>query len=679
MRGVPPLSTSSRRARRGTVAVLGLALAMVLGSLLGAPAQAADPGVVFSTPDVSRPGHVSGSVRTDKPYVRVQLSVTAVQTDALPVTDGSATYDLPTWGFGSSWLRAVGCTTTAVSSCDTAAITESESFEPRDVVPTVTWPKDRTITTYPTPTITLDDPDGGGSLRVVWVPDDPSADNVEQDVDRNGTSDLTLLASVDSNSDGVGDTSQVADGVGTLILKRCRAEKTVDPYHCQTLDASGTTAPTSPSPLQVRLEVDHSYFAVGNVSTPGALPNVSRPTIGAGTRSLRLPVRVSDPGVYQLTWSVVEWFGETQEWSHGAQRLDLTGTTTTLDLPLDPMPAGRYSVVTWLTRASSVGGSFATQILTAPLGGHPQFDVEDSPPSVTALVPSAPDVFPATDGFRDTTGFTLTGQHEPWTDVSLRVTDDTTGTVVRTLHSGDFRNPRVGPDAPREGDRVSLLAWDGRAADGAPAPAGDYTATATVHDVYGNAREVTAPLHVHAERLVRRSWTTTVTANSARVSSRAGRCSTLRAPASRKWSGSHLYGAGSVVGCRPRTSSDRLVQVTSQVRLPALPAAAYADQPAADVADPARYDTLAIAAYGGASTLRGKSRSTAALRWLRADGRGESARVLPAALGLHSGYGRAATGAVRSDRTVRFLTYATGLSSYDLKAFRLTLGYSVLQ
>ena len=53
--------------------------------------------------------------------------------------------------------------------------------------------------------------------------------------------------------------------------------------------------------------------------------------------------------------------------------------------------------------------------------------------------------------------------------------------------------------------------------------------------------------------------------------------------------------------------------------------------------------------------------------------------MLPAALGLHSGYGRAATGAVRSDRTVRFLTYATGLSSYDLKAFRLTLGYTVLQ
>ena len=674
MRGVPPLSIRLRPARRGAVAALGLAL--VLGPLVvGAPAQAAGAGPVLSTPDVSRAGHVIGTVSTDRPYVRVQLNTSVVQTEALPVTGGSAAYDLPTWGFGSSTLRAVGCTTTAASSCDTE-ITETATFRPKDVVPTVTWPKDRAITNDPTPTITLDDPDGGGVLRVVWVPDDPSADNVEQDVARDGTSDLTLLASVDSDSDGVGDTSQVADGVGTLLLKRCRASLAVDPYHCQSLYGIGTNPP---APVQVRLEIDHSYYAVGQVSTPGALPNASRPTIGAGTRSLRLPVRVSDPGVYQLTWSVVEWFGETREWSHGAQRLDLSGTTTTLNLPLDPMPAGRYSVVTWLTRATAVGGSFATQILTEPLGGHPQFDVEDSPPSVTALVPSAPDVFPVTDGFRDTTGFALTGQYEPWTDVSLRVTDDATGTVVRTLRSGDFRNPWVGPDAPRAGDRVSLLAWDGRATDGAPVPAGDYTATATVHDVYGNASQVSAPLRVHAERLVRRSWTTTVTANGARVSSSAGRCSTLRAPASRRWAGSHLYGAGSIAGCRPRTSADRLVQVTSQVRLPALPAATYADQPAADVADPARYDTLAVAAYGGASTLRGKSRSTAALRWLRADGRGETARVLPAALGLHSGYGRVATGAVRGDRTVRFTTYATGLSSYDLKAFRLTLGYSVLE
>ncbi|MCU1443279.1 MAG: hypothetical protein JWQ59_1429, partial [Cryobacterium sp.] len=156
-------------------------------------------------------------------------------------------------------------------------------------------------------------------------------------------------------------------------------------------------------------------------------------------------------------------------------------------------------------------------------------------------------------------------------------------------------------------------------------------------------------------------------------------CSTLRTPASRRWAGSLLFGAGSVPKCKPKAAADRSVQTTHHVRLPALPAASYMVEPNTVEANPGHYDALAVSAYGGASSLKGKARSTGGIRWVNTANRVEAARAMTAALGNHAGANRAATGAMRTDRTVRWNTYVTGLSSYDIKSFTVTLTYTVLQ
>ncbi len=157
-------TTAALRRGIGAVCVSALVITCAAGVAQADPAPA-DPGPVISTVDTSTPGHATGTVSTDRPYVLVQLGTTSIESDAEPVVDGTASFDLPTWGFDSTTIRAVGCTSTDPASCDTET-TESPVFTATDVAPTVTWPSDRSIQGEQVDKITVSDPDGGGVLRV---------------------------------------------------------------------------------------------------------------------------------------------------------------------------------------------------------------------------------------------------------------------------------------------------------------------------------------------------------------------------------------------------------------------------------------------------------------------------------------------------------------------------------
>ena len=111
-------TTAALRRGIGAVCVSALVITCAAGVAQADPAPA-DPGPVISTVDTSTPGHATGTVSTDRPYVLVQLGTTSIESDAEPVVDGTASFDLPTWGFDSTTIRAVGCTSTDPASCDT--------------------------------------------------------------------------------------------------------------------------------------------------------------------------------------------------------------------------------------------------------------------------------------------------------------------------------------------------------------------------------------------------------------------------------------------------------------------------------------------------------------------------------------------------------------------------------
>src|SRR6476659_7487603 len=97
--------------RRTTRALALLLLATPLVTL-AAPSQAAT--TTLGDLDSTTAGHVTGTVTTDAPYVRLRVVASdgtlAHESDVLPVSAGQLGFDLPTWGVGACTVRALPCT-----------------------------------------------------------------------------------------------------------------------------------------------------------------------------------------------------------------------------------------------------------------------------------------------------------------------------------------------------------------------------------------------------------------------------------------------------------------------------------------------------------------------------------------------------------------------------------------
>ncbi len=581
-----------------------------------------DPDTDPATPDHARtPGHVTGAVTTDAPYVLVQLERSGGS--ALPPprwidnAGGSVRFDLEAWGYtaepGQAPLRVVaaGCRTQAVADCESPA--RSGEIVVPDVDPTVTFPPDRTLELGQPYAVSVSDPQGGGDLRAAWVPDSGSA--TEQEVARDGSTTLTRLG----------------QGVGTLVVRRCAAPADVDPSRCHD---TGVTR---------RLELDDTVSATGAITS--ATP------VGRAARTVTLTTRTSDPGDHRLTWQLRD---QTQGVvaSGSADAVVPAARTHAFELELPTtLASGPYTVSGTLSRTSDVGDPFTSTFTT------PAFEVDTTAPVVGAPTVSTPTLMPYGDGHLDSV------------DVTVPVSGESGRQTVR-LEALDQDGVAHTFPAQQGGPGSYTFRWFGAGGSGTTVAPGTYTFRARATDRAGNASAWRrgASVTVDSSRLVSHTWRRTVSATGSRIAVSVGRCSTLRSPSSHTWRDSLglLSGARPGRACRT-TTSGLLVSTVHSLRLPVLP------QPAG----PDRYDSVEVQAYGGAS--RSRPTSTSTLRYFDAKGAAGSTRTMAPYVGYHEGYVRNAAGMVRPDGTFRWSTATTARRQYDVRQFQVTVTYSVLE
>jgi hypothetical protein len=273
----------------------------------------------------------------------------------------------------------------------------------------------------------------------------------------------------------------------------------------------------------------------------------------------------------------------------------------------------------------------------------------DPPPTVSASL-SRPDLYPVTDGYKDTV------------TISWTTTDDggPMYTFVRIAPADDYSYIYGIWADSTPGEHYSR-SWDGRDFNQRIVPEGVYVISVHVVDSSGqDASAVAGTVTVTHRHLVHKTWKKTVTAAGSMVDRFVGACSTLRRPSKRGWTGS--LGYYSNTRCK-KTLRKSLVATKHRLTLPALPT-------------PGRYESVSIATYGGAA--RQKPRSYAYLEYLKPT----------CYVHLSFRLTRGLTSHVAPWIPVRYLTKGRNIYwivdeavgyRYDIKNFTIRLDYMALQ
>jgi hypothetical protein len=586
------------RARTSALAALVVVAVSCLGMV---PAYAATPDVpVVSNVDASTPGHVTGTVSSDAPYVYVYLGSAWGSQELVPV-DGAATFDLETWGFGGQQtLGVIACpTATPWSANCSSRATSGVQFEPTDVRPDVTWFTDDTVGPGQTASVTVADPQGGGTLHAVW--EYAPGQFGSTPLDRNGTTELSLI-----------------DGAGPIQIERCSA----------VLELADTCTPFSPSwskELQVHQQMSVSVGTIANITAANPTATVALDTDVTGS--------------YQLTWHLtidgqpVAGTGDTLSGaltdSGGVPAFVVDGAT---------LNDGTYHLAGSLTVDNADFGTYQTDLPDAVVNIH------RIAPTVDGASSSRATIYPLIDTptYPRSVTFTFTGPEDYGYD-HLILVRDSDGTTLTNL------------DAWTDTNHISGT-WDGRGADGTAAPAGGYTAV--VVDSWGNSAAVTAHVTVSPQRLVLRTFRTTVSASRSLVDKYVGRCSQLRKPSLRRWSGSLGFYANS--RCKRQTWNASAVATVHAVRVPAA----------------AEYRDVRVSLYGGAAKAMPRSRGV--VRYLTAKGTWVAESVVSRSLGTHNGALQGMRGMLQDGRWFAW-GFATAFNlRYDVRNFTVTVRYYVL-
>lgn len=464
-----------------------ISAALIAGSLtfVGfAPASATPAPPTFSDLSTATPGHVTGTVTTDQPYVFIRMA-NDTQTSMVTVApDGTGTFDLATWGFGSSsgttFVQAAACPTTTYDASCSPTVT-SDAFTPSDVTPQVTWFTDGTIGPgQDDPSITVSDT-GGGDLRAIFVSDGDRSDVL---LDHNGT---TVLP--------------VTDGVGFVRITRCRSGST---FVCNDL---GFAAPLEQS-LEVRRTASAAWTS-GGIATKAA-PNpvfdvsTSRPD-GAYTLTWQLE-NVADPGIAVVSSATPE----TGSLSNGV--------TSGITIDTTGVPDGDYQLVGTLTIDEPDWGTYTD----VPLPDA-SVTVDKTGPSVSSMTAAPATIYPriGTTRYPGTTHVTVAG--------SLEYADTA---VVRNAAGAPVAHPELQFTDESHAD----LTWSGRTDAGVVVPSGTYTVI--VLDAAGNESAKVAHVTVDARQLVTKTLTKTLTATGSKVLAMPGACSSVTSPSTHGWTGS---------------------------------------------------------------------------------------------------------------------------------------------
>lgn len=599
------------RLRAHVAAVLGIGLLGVL--LPAAPAAAvAPPDPAIGTLSVQE-GSVSADVTTPAPAVRLRIWLTSnpeanqvfssTPHRTIPLASEVTPVTMETWGWtGEVYIWAQTCTTTAsvpsVGDCS-ARVRSTGAFTPIDSTPTITFSDDATVGTGNLPTITVTD--NTGPLEAEWRTGSGSVQRLV--LNREGTTTLDLQ-----------------QGVGEVTVRRCGPQRcrSFDPAFTQTYDvqrflsADAHKIPdvTLANPESTaRIQLDRS----GTAYVKWSLLDVnSRITLVTGTTE---PVTVGEDGLIDVL---------------------LVGSE---------IPQHWYEFSAWVYLENEYG-SFTAK------ADHPDpdrrtFTVDLVAPTVTSISSTAGVIHPltvapsgyATPGYVARTKVTANGAD---TSVAFLHIVSPAGAVVRRIRSG------VGDDA----------IWDGKNAQGAVVPPGQYRVYAS--DYVGNKNlDVSTVITVTGLRRTNKSWTRTVTPVKSLYDRYVGKCSKLRRPALRGWAGSFGYYANT----RCKDVSPRASTVTTMHRV-SLPAATG-------------YYRLQVAAYGGAA--RRSPRSQSSLYYLTTKDRLTKRATLESALGAQPGRSvKDPWNYLWQGRRFYWVVAASDRQLYEVKNFTVTVAYYVI-
>jgi flagellar hook assembly protein FlgD len=255
-------------------------------------------------------------------------------------------------------------------------------------------------------------------------------------------------------------------------------------------------------------------------------------------------------------------------------------------------------------------------------------------------------VYPVRDQYKDTT--TLHGRlSEPVASMRVQIRS-AAGAVVRTI------------DAGRSPSGAFHIVWNGRSGAGAVVPAGRYAYRYLTRDRLGNAGQSKSfHLAVSAKRLVRKAWTSTVSAKQSFILNISGACSGVYAPTNRGWPGS--VGYYSDYKCAG-IDEDAVAAAVHGVRVPAA----------------IRYGSVRVDTYGACSLPA--IHDHAVLFYL--DSGGDVSNVgfiLNWRVGWHAGKGVSATNFIGRGGRMRWVTGTLDVNWYDVQSYRIRLAYYVLQ
>ncbi|MDO7868860.1 hypothetical protein [Nocardioides jiangxiensis] len=595
-----------------------LAAALIAGSvtvLAGTPAYAAPAAPTLTDLDTSVAGHVTGTVTGGADaqsawvcwgHCHVNTGQTGDWWIPLDPSTHAATFDLPTWGFSEGEVGAVVCSTAPPkgASCDSYSTqTLSDTLTATDVIPTVTWPTDATIGHNPDgsdqqASVTMDDA-GGGSLRVVWSYQNENGDNalVTVPVAHTGSTQLAL-----------------ADGVGTLTAYRCSEFNGYDCVYYHDLSSPQMTVARSSQP----------YY----LSAPAITSTV-------GTSHATLPT--SHHGTFQATWHVSADGTEVSGSAGSASGPLADDGSAPIDVPGSGLPDGDLTVEGTIAIDDPDFGPSTTAFSGSLLVDRQGPAIEGLTVTRTGIHPTAID---ALASYRTTT---IKVHDDTQLDYADKIViDNASGAQVRVLE----------PEVDSWLDEHAV--WDGRDEAGDVVPDGTYTVSAV--DPLGNRSDLHRTVAVAHTSGVLKTFSRTVTAGGSKVDGFVGRCSNLKSPASRGWSGSRGYYANT--RCRSTRGDDSVVLTVNGIQLP----------------QAVRYGSFRVDTYGGAS--RGYGGSQAALSYHRAsDGDVVSTRTLGSTLGTHTGTSVSTTPLLLANRVVLWSLGTANFNHYDVKSFTVTARY----
>lgn len=602
------------RQRVAAVLVASATLATGAGAVAPAEAAAPPPGPGFAELDSSTPGHVTGTVLSDQPYVWVRLAPNAPAV-RLDVVDGQARFDLETWGYGSSHggarVEGIACATAQPSASTCSVVATSPTFEPTDITPQVTWPEDDTIGPGQIAEVTVED-DGGGTLVATFVPEASDGANVATTLSHHGTTELEL-----------------SDGAGYLWITRCSAE---DEYTCSN---AGFTAP-----LEHDLDVRRTLAAVSEGSTRLTYADPDG-VVAVGTGDHR--------GTFTATW----WLADPEQpGSQVGPRVTVSGTVDAAGRALLEVDGsdrpwlsdGYYAVRGRLTLDDPDFGRYV-DVPIQDAAVH----VDVSAPVITGSVQGRDPIYPRIG----------TERRPASADVSFQGTklEEFLRAVVRGPGGAVVARPALRRTG--SGGYGIHVTWNGRGTDGRIVPNGAYTLALV--DSRGLENDFDAIVHVSNARLVTRTFTRTVLASPSMSARFVGRCSTLRRPSLHGWSGSvGLYGGTT---CGSRADQGAVVSTTHRLTLPR--------------ADSYRIRVTAYggAARTRPDSRAGLRYLTAGRAWTASTPL--PSRVRWHAGSTRTG-GRSGTGLVRHDGTFAWGVVIGAGQRYDVGRFRVTASYQVL-